>query len=64
MICEINNNSVHIEIGETEYVSIRVRRRKGLSTEKVCAVFQDAKGNSIIEYQDKRILDEREMFTL
>ena len=60
MIVDQRNQSVDILLGEEEYAGIRIRRMKGIKQEYICKIFQDAKGSLIIEYQGKRIVDERE----
>ena len=60
MIVEQRGQSVDILLGEEEYAGIRIKKMSGIKTIHICSVFQDAKGSLIIEYKDKRVVDERE----
>lgn len=51
---------VDITMGEKEYVAVRISRYRGTKEDKCCNVFQDASGDLVIEYKNKRVIDERE----
>lgn len=60
---EVFQNSVDVLIIGDDYASIRIKRLKTLMPEfkRGCKIFQDANGSLIIEYNGKRVVDEREM---